>query len=821
MARLAFLFFLVGSSLTPSNAAASETTPWPIRQTELLVLVAGNALPENIVNEVRTRGLAFRMDDSFRTQLTIASAAPSILAAIEAAYPSANVTAEDKPDPALLQHIAAAAKLMRDKRYEEAADELTATLSGNFEKFEIGFVMGELLRQQEKWNQAAAVYVEVLRQEPAFTEAHTKLSYVLYRSGDGEGALREAKGALLRNPQNAEAHKNAGLALHLLGKLDAALAEYKEALRIKPDYVFAHKDIALVLDDKREFDDAITEHKKAIALDPNSADLHYCLGVTLGNKGDFDSAIREYREAKRLDPNAYATRQNLAASFMDLQMYPEAIRELRELEAMFPNAEVCHVCLGRALHYTGDLNAAEKELHIAASLDPADPEPLISLGAVLEQRKDYDGALAEYRAAEALDENSAKVHRNIGEVMLIRKDAPEALRELKIAVDLAPSWSFTHDLYAQALLLSGDLNAAIIEFKESLALDAKQVGVMLELASALEKKGDWVAALDQYRQASLAENVDPTTRRPGVSYRMYDAPRQYSQAQERFNLHLVSLRKAGKSSEAALLEKKLSDSQAALQATDNLDALMQTGLQAIQERRFDEAERHYKQALQVAEKLQAHDARLVTILGRLGGLATFRNDFASAEALFERQLKVAEEISGPQNAMAVTDPLRSLAMTALAKRDFPVAQKFVERALDANRKFYGENSVGFAEMLPVMAGVYLSQGDYEKAEPYLLQAVDIEEKLYNYDPRYGGIELRMLATLCKVYDKWGKADKLEPCDRRLISALEKVSGPDTRFLEETLTREAKTLRTLGRADEADTIEQRLKSLHPSTANKPN
>lgn len=46
-------------------------------------------------------------------------------------------------------------------------------------------------------------------------------------------------------------------------------------------------------------------------------------------------------------------------------------------------------------------------------------------------------------------------------------------------------------------------------------------------------------------------------------------------------------------------------------------------------------------------------------------------------------------------------------------------------------------------------------------------------------------------------------------------------GPDTAFLEQTLTREAKTLRTLGRPEEAAKIEQRLKSLQPSAANNPN
>jgi len=72
-------------------------------------------------------------------------------------------------------------------------------------------------------------------------------------------------------------------------------------------------------------------------------------------------------------------------------------------------------------------------------------------------------------------------------------------------------------------------------------------------------------------------------------------------------------------------------------------------------------------------------------------------------------------------------------------------------------------------------------------------------------------------TLCIVYAKWGKTEKLEACDRRLIAALEKEKGPDTRYLEETLAREAKTLRSLGRPEEADKVDPRLKSLKPTAA----
>jgi hypothetical protein len=79
-----------------------------------------------------------------------------------------------------------------------------------------------------------------------------------------------------------------------------------------------------------------------------------------------------------------------------------------------------------------------------------------------------------------------------------------------------------------------------------------------------------------------------------------------------------------------------------------------------------------------------------------------------------------------------------------------------------------------------------------------------------------------LAALCTLYERWNQPGKLEPCDRQLIVALDKQTiGANPQFLEATLTREAKTLRTLKRPQEAEKIEQRLKALQPSAANNPN
>jgi len=101
----------------------------------------------------------------------------------------------------------------------------------------------------------------------------------------------------------------------------------------------------------------------------------------------------------------------------------------------------------------------------------------------------------------------------------------------------------------------------------------------LDLALALEKKGDWVAALDNYHRAALDE---PPPKR-GIPQRDFDAQHKYQGAQQRFQQRLADLRSSGKSSEAAALEARLHASEATPKLDEKFHAVMQASTQAMME----------------------------------------------------------------------------------------------------------------------------------------------------------------------------------------------------------------------------------------------
>jgi hypothetical protein len=110
-------------------AGTPQSAPKPLSGSEVMALVAGAALPEDVAHEISHDGIAFRPDESYRELLKTAGADPKVFAALDNAKVSPEATAESTSDREFLQHLANTSALMNQKKYEDAAKEmLTATV---------------------------------------------------------------------------------------------------------------------------------------------------------------------------------------------------------------------------------------------------------------------------------------------------------------------------------------------------------------------------------------------------------------------------------------------------------------------------------------------------------------------------------------------------------------------------------------------------------------------------------------------------------------------------------------------------------------------
>jgi tetratricopeptide (TPR) repeat protein len=813
--RVCFLlcfFFIFTAGLNVS--ASSPSVPQPLTASEIVALQVGGALPGNIAHDIKVRGLSFHPDESFLVVLKQAGADSVLLTAVSNAHSSAST--DTQQDPELLRHLLRTADLLKSNRLDDAEAELSTALSTSFAAPETGFVMADVLRQKQHYEQAASVYSVLIRKWPDFPELHTKASYILYRLGDSEDAFSEARKAVALNPDDAEAHKNAGLALDDERKFDAAAAEYQQALRIKPDYGVVHYDLGLLFFHTKSYDRSIAEYKKAIVLDPNDADQHSALGLAYQQVNDLTNAIAEQREAQRLKPDDPDIRQNLAAALMKSDPMA-AIAELKETERLYPDRVMCHICLGNALVWAGDIKGAQTEYAKAENADPTAFEPHTGLGKIEEQQKNYNGALEEYRQAERLAPDEAHTHEDVGRVLLAKQDFSEAAAELKNAVGMLPSSWEIHDMYGKALEGEGQTDFAITEFKESIALDPKQPQVMIELGAAFEKKGDWAAAMEQYKNACTARRAILTKAQRGeiVRWDGPDAEVEYGKALHRFADHVARLNAAGKQREAAELEKQVQTVGTADKLSQDVQTAMMDGGQALRDKRYSDAEKSYQHAADLAAKLPVSDPSLLGALNGLANAYAFSQDYSEANQIAHHEIELIEKQYGPA-APETVKVLYFLGGVSMRKHDLMSAQAYFSRALAINTHHFGENDGRTSESLRAMAGFYMMQQDWPHAEALLLRAVSATEASSGPD---NGFVIVPLWGLCSLYDTWGRPEKSQPCWHRAATIAEREPEDNRGDLAPALQNEAAALRKLGRNSEAGQVELRLSQLHSVASSK--
>jgi Flp pilus assembly protein TadD len=119
----------------------------------------------------------------------------------------------------------------------------------------------------------------------------------LYRNDQDAEAVLAFLEAVRLDPDFAEAHFRLALGYEALGKHEEAEAEYKKA---------------------------VEAYKKYFEENENDAEAHYALGQTYANLGQYSEAIRQYKEATKLkddDPDMF---YDLGVAYTKLAQYDAA-----------------------------------------------------------------------------------------------------------------------------------------------------------------------------------------------------------------------------------------------------------------------------------------------------------------------------------------------------------------------------------------------------------------------------------------------------------------------------------------------------------------
>lgn len=203
--------------------------------------------------------------------------------------------------------------------------------------------LGDFLRLQQAWDEAEAVYRQVLKENPTDSATLISLGWLLYeRDNDVNGALAQfqkaidvapeqgegchAMGLILskekrypeadrwfacaleREPDNRWWYRDRANAARAAGNLQLAIQIYQKAVERFPDFDSAYSELAWTCYLTGQYEAASQAIERAIALAEGRNPNHWArAGFIYEKRGQFEKALTAYERALQLAPdNRYA-----------------------------------------------------------------------------------------------------------------------------------------------------------------------------------------------------------------------------------------------------------------------------------------------------------------------------------------------------------------------------------------------------------------------------------------------------------------------------------------------------------------------------------
>ncbi|SFF29405.1 tetratricopeptide repeat protein [Thermoflexibacter ruber] len=145
----------------------------------------------------------------------------------------------------------------------------------------------------------------------------------------------------------------------------------------------------------------------------------------------------------------------------------------------------------------------------------------------------------------------------------------------------------------------------------------------------------------------------------------------------------------------------------------------------IQQKNYDLAIDNYERALKINQEIN-DEAQEATYLGNLGYSYMLKKNFVFATDYMLRSLNISEKNS--DNYMIINNFI-NLGNTYKEQKKYPIAFDYLNKAMEKAREMNVQEAK--AEIMQIMADIYLAQGDLDKAIENASQSLSIAQQVKN------------------------------------------------------------------------------------------
>ena len=138
--------------------------------------------------------------------------------------------------------------------------------------------------------------------DPNLADGHYALGFLMFESGDYEGAVEEAGRAIELNPNYARATEGLAFSLYELGRLDEALVAAKRAVALEPTDGRSYEFVGTIYTNLIDYVEAERWYRRRLTIEPDNGSSHALIGVLHLLQGDEARAVEEIELGRSLEP---------------------------------------------------------------------------------------------------------------------------------------------------------------------------------------------------------------------------------------------------------------------------------------------------------------------------------------------------------------------------------------------------------------------------------------------------------------------------------------------------------------------------------------
>jgi tetratricopeptide (TPR) repeat protein len=340
-----------------------------------------------------------------------------------------------------------------------------------------------------------------------YSRAYLDVGDFYYRLNDGEGAIREYREGMARDPK-AKATYRKHIIEVLMQQKKAAEAEAinSEILKDNPNDSDARGLAATFLLDKGEVSKAVIELQAVATRDPNNPVPHYNLGRAHVARNEYEQARQEFQKAADLRPNYVSARVALAELLVAQGQYDAGLKSALAILALDRSNASAQLIQASALIGLKRLPEARELLNGLLKNNPNWPDALFQRGSVSLMENKFKDAEVDFRRCYELNPASTRGLLGVVEAALAEKQPDRAMAVLEEESAKAPNRLDLLEALGNTAARTGKPDLAIAYFQKVLnGLDknAKQgAAIYVKIGEVYRTKGDaanTIAAMQKAR----------------------------------------------------------------------------------------------------------------------------------------------------------------------------------------------------------------------------------------------------------------------------------------------------------------------------------